>query len=262
MPTPVHGLVSDVVWDVVLSRASTFFGRIVLLSTYWQPNEGSYSCKELADRFGEQATSRILRALHEQMFRHWLSEPMTQKSSDLWLFLCSEFKEPPEQTVDAWKVTKPYNHFSPPMVLQGERKMFYIESHLLLVMLSRCTILPRLMHIVERTESANISLSLLAKQLEISSDYLRHVCKSNTGITFRNLIRHIRMKRAVYLLRNTALTVGDLARECGYTAATNFSNVFKSALGVTPTSYRLYCSSCTPEALLVEPFDINHSQRS
>jgi AraC-like DNA-binding protein len=45
-------------------------------------------------------------------------------------------------------------------------------------------------------------------------------------------------ERAVILLRNPALTVGDIARRLGYLSDTNFSRTFRLWFGHTPTDIR------------------------
>lgn len=47
-----------------------------------------------------------------------------------------------------------------------------------------------------------------------------------------------RMEWAAKMLSENKLTVGEIARSCGYPDPLTFSKAFKRTLGVTPTQYR------------------------
>ena len=47
-----------------------------------------------------------------------------------------------------------------------------------------------------------------------------------------------RMARAAQLLRENELSVGEVARSCGYPDPLTFSKAFKRTMGVTPSQYR------------------------
>ena len=47
-----------------------------------------------------------------------------------------------------------------------------------------------------------------------------------------------RMERAARMLQEESLTVGEIARSCGYPDPLTFSKAFKRTLGMTPSQYR------------------------
>ncbi len=53
----------------------------------------------------------------------------------------------------------------------------------------------------------------------------------------------IRMQKAAELLANTDLSVKEIAVAIGYSGSSKFGPMFKKYYGVTPTRYRILCTS-------------------
>lgn len=83
-----------------------------------------------------------------------------------------------------------------------------------------------------------LTLEVVANHLQISSVYLSRMVKQELGITFVSLVVDLRMKKAMYLLKSTTLTVSEIAEMVGYDTQHYFSTTFKKMLGVTPNQYR------------------------
>jgi AraC-like DNA-binding protein len=58
------------------------------------------------------------------------------------------------------------------------------------------------------------------------------------GLTFSQIDTEVRAGRAVELLRNTSLSVQQIASEVGYSKSNNFSRAFKQWIGKTPEQFR------------------------
>jgi YesN/AraC family two-component response regulator len=86
--------------------------------------------------------------------------------------------------------------------------------------------------------SADLSLSTLAKQQNISSAYLSALFKRETGKTLSEYIRDKRIEYAAYLLSTTHLQVQTVALHCGIMDVQYFSKIFKKQMGKTPKEYR------------------------
>ena len=86
--------------------------------------------------------------------------------------------------------------------------------------------------------SADLSLSLLAERLNISSVYLSMLFKKEIGVTLTEYIRNKRMNHAAHLLRTTNLQVQTIAMHCGIADLQYFSKQFKKQMGKTPKEYR------------------------
>lgn len=86
--------------------------------------------------------------------------------------------------------------------------------------------------------SAQLSLSLLAKELNVNSSYLSSLFKKETGSTLTDYISHRRIRHARHLLENTRLQIQTVAQLCGFEDVHYFSKIFKKQAGQTPKQYR------------------------
>ena len=92
--------------------------------------------------------------------------------------------------------------------------------------------------LAERYSDSSLSLTDVAEELNLSVSYLSHTFKQQTGTGFADALNNIRLEHAAQLLRETNLTVQNIAQQCGYTGAAYFSRVFKKQYGITPGQYR------------------------
>ena len=84
----------------------------------------------------------------------------------------------------------------------------------------------------------NISLNRVAREVNISANYLSAVFSQEMGITFVEYVTTKRMDRAKELLRLTDKRSGEVAAEVGYKDHHYFSFLFKKTQGCTPRDYR------------------------
>jgi AraC family transcriptional regulator len=59
------------------------------------------------------------------------------------------------------------------------------------------------------------------------------------GCTIGGYARRARAEKAAALLRSTRRPLIDIALECGYGNASQFSRSFRAVFGVTPSAYRV-----------------------
>ena len=83
-----------------------------------------------------------------------------------------------------------------------------------------------------------ISIPLLADQCGVPTYTLKRVFKEIFGISIASFSLHARMDKAKELLVNTNNTLQMIAEEVGYTEGSNFQNIFKRTVGVTPGEWR------------------------
>ncbi|MBQ9009577.1 MAG: AraC family transcriptional regulator [Clostridia bacterium] len=83
-----------------------------------------------------------------------------------------------------------------------------------------------------------VTLTQLSEQFHYSKPHLCALIKQNTGVSFSDLIRQIRMSRARDYLLNTDLPVTDIADIVGYNSSDHFSRVFRSTFDCSPREYR------------------------
>lgn len=76
------------------------------------------------------------------------------------------------------------------------------------------------------------------KILEISRTYFHRLYMSAFGVTFQQDVIESRLLYASELLRETDLSVSEIAEMCGYESDSYFMRQFKQHRGCTPTDYR------------------------
>lgn len=86
--------------------------------------------------------------------------------------------------------------------------------------------------------SEALSLNCVAKEVNISANYLSAVFSQEMGVTFIEYVTGKRMEKARELLRSTDLRSGEVAAAVGYRDPHYFSFLFKKIQGCTPRDYR------------------------
>ena len=82
------------------------------------------------------------------------------------------------------------------------------------------------------------SVSNLAEELNLSSDYLSSLLKSLTGQTTKLHIQNKVIEKAKIKLSVSTLTVSEIAYELGFEHSQSFSKLFKSKTNQTPLEFR------------------------
>ncbi len=83
-----------------------------------------------------------------------------------------------------------------------------------------------------------LTLEVLAKKLSVSQNHLGVLIKKETGMSFCEYLSSVRLKYACDLLKNTNMTVKEIAFSSGYSSVEYFLYTFKQKLKTTPTKYR------------------------
>ncbi len=85
-----------------------------------------------------------------------------------------------------------------------------------------------------------ITLQELAKLANLSPNYLSHLFKKLNGISLWEYITAKRVELAVRLIRSgdKALTMLEIALQCGFNNTVNFNKAFKKHKGITPRELR------------------------
>jgi AraC-like DNA-binding protein len=86
--------------------------------------------------------------------------------------------------------------------------------------------------------SPELSVKQLAGILHCSPDYLSHIFHQETGHRLIAYIHQERIKVAMNMLRNTALSISEVAYALGFESQAYFSRVFKRVAYKTPMDYR------------------------
>ena len=84
----------------------------------------------------------------------------------------------------------------------------------------------------------DITLDDLAEKFFLSKPYLSKYIKEKSGMTFGDLVKKIRMKKAKALLKSSNMTVENIAMSVGYQNVEHFIRLFKKAYDMTPMQFR------------------------
>jgi AraC-like DNA-binding protein len=90
----------------------------------------------------------------------------------------------------------------------------------------------------EKHFSGPLALEVLAKQAAMSISKFTAVFKAHTGLSAASYIRRLRMDQAMFLLKNTAAPLSDIAGMVGYKHQSRFSALFHEHFGVRPGEFR------------------------
>lgn len=83
-----------------------------------------------------------------------------------------------------------------------------------------------------------IAVEHLAALVALSSSRLAHLFKAETGEAIMEMVLRLRLRQAARLLEFTTLSVGEIAREVGFTSPFYFSRQFRAYFGRSPQIYR------------------------
>lgn len=88
------------------------------------------------------------------------------------------------------------------------------------------------------TAQQPLKLDRLAKEVALNRNKLHYGFWELFGMSVSEYYTHIRMKRALEMLRASNHSVGKISEMLGYSEHTNFTGVFRKYFGVTPRKIR------------------------
>jgi len=98
--------------------------------------------------------------------------------------------------------------------------------------------LARLKAHIEANLATNVTLDDLATVAGLSRFHLCRAFRESTGLPPHAWLTRARLKAARRLLRNSELSIADVARQCGFASPNQFATTFRKGLGVTPSAFR------------------------
>ena len=92
----------------------------------------------------------------------------------------------------------------------------------------------------------DISLKTLSEKYFFHSSYISRAFKQQFNISFTDFLKSIRIREAALLLRNSDLSVIQIAEKTGFESSTSLCRAFKSVMRTTPLKYRKACQNDNP----------------
>ena len=100
----------------------------------------------------------------------------------------------------------------------------------------------------ENYSDAGLDLRQVAGKLSVSPTRLSWILNRQVNISFRQMLRQIRIEKAKRLLATHRLSVKEVARRVGFSDSHYFSRTFKELTGSNPTQYK-----DNPQNLILNP---------
>ena len=91
---------------------------------------------------------------------------------------------------------------------------------------------------IEEHADEELSLTKIAKVVNVNANYLSENFKQVTGTNFVEYVARTRFANACDLLRNRNLRISEIAFAAGFQSLSQFNRVFKRFSGKSPTQFR------------------------
>jgi AraC-like DNA-binding protein/ligand-binding sensor protein len=88
-------------------------------------------------------------------------------------------------------------------------------------------------------QGEDLSLSEVARSVNMSAFYFCKVFKQATGLTFTDFLARIRVEKVKNLLLDPHKRISEVAFAAGFQSLSQFNRVFRKIAGEAPTAYRL-----------------------
>ncbi len=99
-------------------------------------------------------------------------------------------------------------------------------------------IIPRVERYVKQHYTQDITLEDVCAEFSCSRSSVSHLFKKQTGKSFREYLKDVRIRVAKSLLRYSSISVAEVAISVGFSDSNYFSGVFKATTGMAPLAYR------------------------
>lgn len=95
---------------------------------------------------------------------------------------------------------------------------------------------------VDEHPQEDISLELIAEYVKMSPNYFSKLFKEKTGVSFPNYVLSCKIEKAKELLKDSYLSIREIAEQVGYSDVKYFSRLFMKNVGIKPSEYRKFYS--------------------
>ena len=93
-------------------------------------------------------------------------------------------------------------------------------------------------HLLTGHLERRFTIEELSRQYLINTSTLKEVFKAVYGQPIARYMKEYRIRKAMELLRNTDMTIADLAAQTGYETQGKFSKAFRDVTQMLPSEYR------------------------
>lgn len=90
-----------------------------------------------------------------------------------------------------------------------------------------------------RNLNQKLNVSEIAQKVGISHDYLEKLFKRELGSTVGNFILSSRVKNSQNLLKNSNMSISEIAMAMGFSSSSHYIKAYKSIFNITPSKHRI-----------------------
>lgn len=83
-----------------------------------------------------------------------------------------------------------------------------------------------------------LNLSFVSESFRLSRWHLSRLLLRDTGLTYREMVRRMRVNRAAHMLRSPQLSIKEISAALGYGYPTQLDRDFKREFGIAPSLWR------------------------
>lgn len=95
-----------------------------------------------------------------------------------------------------------------------------------------------IMEYINNNITAKLTLSMIAKKVNMNESYVSRIFKKDTGITLVTYINNMKMQQAKELLKNSSFMIKDVSNVLGFENQFYFNKIFKKHFGINPSSFQ------------------------
>ncbi|MFZ5352022.1 MAG: helix-turn-helix transcriptional regulator [Bacillota bacterium] len=114
----------------------------------------------------------------------------------------------------------------------------FTESVIQLGAAAHSGIIKRAVKYVHGNISGTVTAEAAAAHVNMSPGYFGALFKKETGMSFNSYVNKSRVEKARYMIKNTELSLLDIAISCGFEDQSYFTKVFKKWTGMLPKEFR------------------------
>lgn len=91
---------------------------------------------------------------------------------------------------------------------------------------------------IKENLAEKLTLEDAAEHVSLSKSYFCRILKDELGYTFTEYVNHLRVERAKRYLRDSTMSIADIAYAVGFDDQSYFTRIFKKLTNVSPGQYR------------------------
>ena len=91
---------------------------------------------------------------------------------------------------------------------------------------------------IKENLAEKLTLEDAAEHVSLSKSYFCRILKDELGYTFTEYVNHLRIERAKLYLRDSTMSIADIAYAVGFDDQSYFTRIFKKLTNVSPGQYR------------------------